>query len=153
MANSKLSLEETVPSAGRVLETLIRTTHHLHRQFEMRLSTHDIPVQLTGPRLRLLITISESGTIRMSELGAKMGIQARTVTQFVDALEQEKLLARLPDPDDRRATLLQLTDIASPIIEKARASMSEVAEKVLQHLPLEQRSQLLVILSKLTEKQ
>jgi DNA-binding MarR family transcriptional regulator len=138
------------PAAGDVLQALIRTTHHLHRQFEVLLTAAEIPAQLTGPRLRFLIAISEAGQIRMSELGSKIGIQARTVTQFVDALEQEKLLIRLPDPLDRRATLIQLTDIAAPIILKARATMSEASEKILAHLNAEDRAILLRILQSLS---
>jgi DNA-binding MarR family transcriptional regulator len=141
---------QAIPSAGEVLQALFRTTHHLHRQFETLLTAAEIPAQLTGPRLRFLIVIAEAGQIRMSELGSRIGIQARTVTQFVDALEQEKLLVRLPDPLDRRATLIQLTDIAAPIILKARTTMSEASEKILTHLSAEDRTMLLGILQNLS---
>ncbi len=136
-------------TAGDVLQAIFRTTHHLHRQFEALLTEAEIPSQLTGPRLRFLIAISEAGKIRMSELGWRIGIQARTVTQFVDALEQEKLLVRLPDPLDRRATLLQLTEIAGPIIQKARTTMSEASEKILSSLSAADRVTLLEIMQSL----
>ncbi|OCT14514.1 MarR family transcriptional regulator [Paenibacillus pectinilyticus] len=134
------------PSAGDVLQLLIRTTHRLHTQFEDHLSSLGIPAYLTGPRVRVLIAIEEAGTIRMSELAQKLGIKARTVTQFVDALEQEKMLTRTSDPDDRRATFLQLTEIAPALITKARAAMSLASEQVLQDLPPEGRRQLLNLL-------
>ena len=149
MSTSKVSFSESSPTAGTVLEMLIRTTHRLHLQFETHLSSLDIPAYLTELRLRLLVAISEVGKIRMSDLAAKLGIQPRTVTQFVDALEQEKLLVRVPDPDDRRATFLQLTESAPPLMIQARAAMSESAEKVLASLPLEGRSQLLELLYQL----
>ncbi|WP_436237013.1 MarR family transcriptional regulator [Paenibacillus sp. LjRoot153] len=78
----------------------------------------------------------------MSDLATKLGIKARTVTQFVDALVQESLIHRTTDPDDRRATFLQLTDEAPPLIAKARAAMSQASEQVLQSLSAEGRSQL-----------
>ncbi|NIK77090.1 DNA-binding MarR family transcriptional regulator [Paenibacillus castaneae] len=150
MSTSKKTGPESFPPAGIVLETLIRTTHRLHLQFEMHLNSLDIPAYLTGPRLRFLVAISEAGKIRMSELATKLGIKPRTVTQFVDALEQENLLVRIPDPDDRRATFLQLSDIAPPIIIKARAAMSESAENVLTSLSAERRVQLLNILNQIS---
>jgi DNA-binding MarR family transcriptional regulator len=101
-----------------------------------------IPAFLTGPRVRVLVAIEEEGRIRMSELATKLGIKARTVTQFVDALEQEALILRTPDPDDRRATFLQLTDEAPPLIAKARAAMSQASDQVLQSLSAEGKSQL-----------
>ncbi|MFC0214789.1 MarR family winged helix-turn-helix transcriptional regulator [Paenibacillus chartarius] len=149
MNESIASNSQATPLAGQVMEMLIKTTHRLHLQFESHLATYDIPEYLTGPRLRFLVTVSEAGKIRMSDMAVKCGIAPRTVTQFVDALEQEKLLVRVTDPYDRRATLLQLTDTAAPLIAKARAAMSESAEKVLAALPAEERSQLFEILHKL----
>lgn len=136
------SLAATPPTAGDVLQLLIRTTHRLHTQFEEHLSLLGIPTYLTGPRVRVLIAIEESGSIRMSDLASKLGIKARTVTQFVDALEQENLIIRTTDPDDRRATFLQLTEEAPPLIAKARAAMSQASEQILQSLSPDGRSQL-----------
>lgn len=149
MNESKTSSSQPIPLAGHVMEMLIKTTHRLHLQFESYLAANDIPDYLTGPRLRFLVTVSEAGKIRMSDMAIKCGIAPRTVTQFVDALEKEKLLVRISDPDDRRATLLQLTDTAAPLIAKARATMNESAEKVLAALPAEERSHLYEILHKL----
>jgi DNA-binding MarR family transcriptional regulator len=134
------------PTAGDVLQLLIRTTHRLHTQFEEHLSMLGIPDYLTGPRVRVLIAIEEAGTIRMSDLAAKLGIKARTVTQFVDALETEALLIRSSDPDDRRATFLQLTEKAPPLIAKARAAMSQASDQVLHSLTPEGRTQLQTLL-------
>lgn len=87
----------------------------------------------------------------MSEIAAKLGIKPRTVTQFVDALEQEKLIVRLPDPDDRRATFIRLSETAPPLMQQARLAMSESADKVLASLSPEERGQLLLLLQQLSE--
>lgn len=136
------SLSPSTPTAGDILQLLIRTTHRLHTQFEEHLSDLGIPAYLTGPRVRVLIAIEEEGRIRMTDLATKLGIKARTVTQFVDALEQETLIQRKTDPDDRRATFLQLTDEAPPLIAKARAAMSQASDQVLQSLSAEGKIQL-----------
>ncbi|WP_053376084.1 MarR family winged helix-turn-helix transcriptional regulator [Paenibacillus sp. FJAT-27812] len=149
MTPSKRSSSEVMVTAGDVLQSLFKTTHQLHQQFEAELIALHIPAYLTGPRLRFLIAVSESAPIRMSDLAAKIGIKARTVTQFVDALEHEKLIVRVPDPEDRRATFIQLSDSAPPLIQKARAAMGEAAEKVLATLPGDSRKQLLDILDQL----
>lgn len=46
------------PAAIDVIHSLIRATHYIQREFETQLSTLSMPFQLSGPRLRLLITIS-----------------------------------------------------------------------------------------------
>ncbi|WP_127586963.1 MarR family winged helix-turn-helix transcriptional regulator [Paenibacillus koleovorans] len=141
---------DSTPSAGQLLETLIRTTHQLHLQFEAHLAAYDVPSYLTGPRLRFLVTVQEAGAIRMSDIAERLGIKPRTVTQFVDALEAEHMLIRQPDPDDRRATFVRVTKAAIPLIARARAGMSEAAEQVLAHLPQEQREQLHTILNRVS---
>lgn len=144
---STISLpEEESPLASDVIQKLIRTTHHLQRVFEMRLATLDIPIRTSGPRLRLLLSVANSPKIRMSELASQLGIKARTVTDFVDALEQEGLLTRIPDPLDRRATLLDLTPNAKEHIEKVHSLQSKMSEQILSRLSGAQRSELLALL-------
>ncbi|MFC5529851.1 MarR family winged helix-turn-helix transcriptional regulator [Cohnella yongneupensis] len=133
------------------MEKLFSTSHRLHLQFETLLAAYDLPDSITGPRLRFLVTVEAAGQIRMGDMAVKCGIAPRTVTQFVDALEQADLLVRLPDPDDRRATLLELTETAKPLISKARKAMQESAEKVLAPLTPEKLTELFEILNRLTE--
>ncbi|MBD0379205.1 MarR family winged helix-turn-helix transcriptional regulator [Paenibacillus sedimenti] len=140
---------EAGPTASEVVHAIIRTAHHIRHEFEAGSSALGIPSYLTGPRLRVLGAVSEFGPIRMNDLAQKMGIRAITVTQFVDALEKEGLLVRLPDPTDRRATLLQLTETAPALLEKAREASRQVTEKMMEPLSMEMRSQLLDILSRI----
>jgi DNA-binding MarR family transcriptional regulator len=79
-------------------------------------------------------------------------LDLRTVTQFVDALEKDNFILRIPDTSDRRATLLQLTDSAKTLMEKAESVMSSASDKVMSSLSLEQRKLLFDILSMLMER-
>ncbi|MGE7908230.1 MarR family winged helix-turn-helix transcriptional regulator [Lysinibacillus xylanilyticus] len=137
-------------SAVEGIHALIKTSHYIQREFEAHISDSDMPFQISGPRLRVLLAVSEVEKIRMSELAAKLGVKARTVTDFVDALEKDGLLVRVPDPIDRRATLIQLTDIAQMQIKKVRLLEEEAADILLKNLSQEQRQQLIELLSKLT---
>ncbi|WP_211748783.1 MarR family transcriptional regulator [Paenibacillus sp. Marseille-Q4541] len=139
------------PEAIDVIHVLVRSTHYIQREFQSQLLTLNTPYQLSGPRLRLLSVVAENGKIRMNELAVKLGIKARTVTDFVDALEQDKLLIRIPDPTDRRATLIQLTELAQSNIEKVLAFQAQVADNMLDNLSEEQRKLLLDLLLKLIQ--
>jgi len=132
-----------------VIHLLVRTTQYIQREFATQLATLELPYSITGPRLRLLSVVSESGKIRMNELATKLGIKARTVTDFVDALEQEHLLIRIPDPTDRRATLIELTELAQSNINQVLAFQAEIAEKLLGNLSIEQREQFFELLIQL----
>lgn len=151
MNKSKVPFSTEPPTPEFLLLILFKTTHYIHSQFEANLSAQDVPSYLTGPRMRFLNCIAVAGKIRMSDLAAKLGIKKRTVTQFVDALEKENVIVRIPDPTDRRATLIQISESAKPLIKRAEAAMVEAAEKVLISFPLESRSQLLDLLYQLAD--
>jgi len=134
-----------------IIHVLVRTTQHIQREFSAQLSKLDLPYSVTGPRLRLLSVVADSGPIRMSELADRMNIKARTVTDFVDALEREKLLIRVPDPTDRRATLIELTDLSRDHLSETLAYRDGIANKMLANLSEEQRNQFYGLLLRIIE--
>ena len=143
---------EPSPTASEVVMTLIATSHRLQREFNTRLSRQARAIRLSGPRLRLLLAVEEVGHLRMGDLAEDLGITARTVTTLVDALEKEGLLARLPDPTDRRATLLELTGKAQTQFEQVRSLQMELGEELIAPLNTQQRQQLLDLLGRLNQE-
>ena len=143
---------ETTPTASEVVTTLIATSHRLQRVFNTRLSRQKGAVKLSGPRLRLLLAVEKEGRLRMGDVAENLGITSRTVTTLVDALEREGLLARLPDPTDRRATLLELTEKARTQFEQVRRIQMELGEELIAPLDLQQRRLLLDLLSRLNQE-
>ena len=109
-------------------------------------------ISLSGPRLRLLLAVEEAGRPRMGDLAEDLGITACTVTTLVDALEKERLLARLPDPTDRRATLLELTGKVRTQFEQVRSLQMELGEALVAPLDTQQRRQLLDLLGRLNQE-
>jgi DNA-binding MarR family transcriptional regulator len=65
---------------------------------------------MTYPRMRLLHELSEEGPQIMAALRDRLGVSARTITVLVDGLERDGFATRAPHPEDRRATLVELTD-------------------------------------------
>jgi DNA-binding MarR family transcriptional regulator len=139
------------PSASEVVSTLIATAHRLRRVLNSRLSRQPGVIGLSGPRLRLLLAVEEAGRLRMGDLAEDLGVTARTVTTLVDALEREGLLVRLPDPTDRRATLLALTERAHVQFEQVRRIQVNLGEALIAPLDQEQRRLLLDLLSRLNQ--
>src|SRR4029450_5734687 len=65
---------------------------------------------MTYPRMRLLHELAEEGPQIMATLRARLGVSARNITVLVDGLERDGFVERVPHPQDRRATLVELTD-------------------------------------------
>ncbi|HTJ36894.1 MAG TPA: MarR family transcriptional regulator, partial [Dactylosporangium sp.] len=79
------------------------------------------PLGITPGQARALSVLARHGTMRPSELSEHLKIAPRSTTEVVDGLEERRLVERLPDPADRRATLVELTGTGSTIAEKIRA--------------------------------
>jgi DNA-binding MarR family transcriptional regulator len=106
------------------------------------------PREITPAQLRALRVLSRHGTMRLSELSDRLRIAPRSATEVVDALEARGLVQRRPDPGDRRATLVEVTDDGSGVLDAIRGTE---AERVFGRLSQTDRSHLARILRKLRE--
>ena len=84
---------------------------------------HERLLQAAGVRLdrggaSLLYKLHVHGDSRVTDLADLLGIDAPTVTRKVQQLERDGLVARHPDPDDRRATRIQLTPAGRRTLER-----------------------------------
>lgn len=86
------------------------------------------PWDITPSQSRAVVTLARHGAMRLSELALHLRIAPRSATEVVDDLEKAGLAERSPDPGDRRATLVTLTERGQNVmaaIRKARAAESE----------------------------
>ena len=60
----------------------------------------------------ILLPLFEEDGLRMGELGQRARLAKQTMTTMVRLLERDGLVVRDPDPDDRRATRVRLTERA-----------------------------------------
>ena len=96
---------------------LISTTARLMRAaFEREIERAEIGV--TASEARVLAYMSVCGGLRQHHLADRLGVAPMSVTAFLDKLEATGLIQRSPDPCDRRAKIVTLTDAAAPILEQ-----------------------------------
>jgi DNA-binding MarR family transcriptional regulator len=132
-------------SAAELVEQLLSVTHGIRRRHNAELAGHDLSV----PRGRLLMAMHQLGQPKMSELAASLDLNARTITTAVDTLEREGILERRPDPRDRRATRLLLTDVGRRQIAEWQEFQRRLAESAMAPLNAEERRSLKRVLYKI----
>lgn len=64
-----------------------------------------------GGQIAALGMLAKCGPIRSSDLAKELFLDQSTVSRHVAHLEADGLVEKVADPDDRRATLLHLTDL------------------------------------------
>jgi DNA-binding MarR family transcriptional regulator len=80
------------------------------------------PWDITPAQLRALRMLRRHGVMRLSELSDRLRIAPRSATEVVDDLEARGIAERHPDPADRRATLVSLTDKGMDLFREIRAA-------------------------------
>jgi DNA-binding MarR family transcriptional regulator len=75
----------------------------------------------------LLVRVSESAPLRLSEIADSVELDLSTLSRQVRCLVDAGLLARVPDPADGRASLLSLTERGAAVLE----SVSQARRRVL----------------------
>jgi DNA-binding MarR family transcriptional regulator len=69
------------------------------------------PLDLTFARYEVLMLLSFSrhGALPLGKIGERLQVNPASVTNAIDRLEEQGLVARVPNPADGRGTLAQLT--------------------------------------------
>lgn len=89
-------------------------------------------LRIAGPPHRLSPT----------RIGRGLMLSSAGVTSRLDRLERRGLVARLPDPDDRRGVIVELTDRGLDLVDAAVAANIESERELLGRLDPAQRAAL-----------
>lgn len=119
---------------------------------QRRASREGLGESVTHGQFRVLRTLDRAErALRLSELAAQLGIVPRSATSVVDDLESAGLVARHPDPNDRRATLVSLTPAGTQILTTLRHNRREAMATQLTRLTPTEQSTLIHLLQRLTD--
>ncbi len=106
-----------------------------------------------GSRERILINLLELPYgVKQKDLVELLGIKPASISEQIDILEANGHVNKITDENDKRATVISLTDQG---VEKAKESLVEREEKLnhlFSNLSDEEKEQLFALLNKLNDK-
>ncbi|MEU8221995.1 MarR family transcriptional regulator [Kribbella sp. NPDC048915] len=138
-----------MPEAEDIAEQIAGLLDGIVRR-QRRASREEFGERVTHGQFRVLRTLDGAGAaLRLSELAARLGIVPRSATSVVDDLESAGLVARTPDPSDRRATLVDLTPAGRKILSTLREKRRAVMAEELSRLTPEEQQTLAHLLTRL----
>jgi DNA-binding MarR family transcriptional regulator len=148
--------EDELPVGTGICNSIIWMSHLIERYANARLPSFGLPPSLTMPRVRLLLAVAsgaaQATSTRMSDIALDLGVTARTITTMVDALEAEELVERVPDPNDRRAISLVLTERGEAAVPAIQAALDEISAAVVAPLGGDEQDALHTLLTRLIER-
>ena len=88
------------------------------KKIDRNLSGQLEPYGISIPQLFVLTCLYDENGITLKEIGNRTLIDSSSMIVLVDKLENDKLVERQPDPEDRRAIRVYITDKGKAIAEE-----------------------------------
>jgi DNA-binding MarR family transcriptional regulator len=138
------------PSAKEVTGRIIR----LASLFQQAYSRTFEPLGLNDGDYGVLAPLRRVGAphqLTPTELAKHRMMTSGGMTAALDRLERKGLVARVPNPDDRRGSLVRLTDTGRDVIDEAMKQHVLTEQRLVSSLDEDERDQLRVLLRKLLQ--
>ncbi len=137
VAPARVEIEPTL----EIADLLGQVVRRLHRGTSVALA----PLGLSRAQSRVVRLLAD-GPLRMATIAEHLAVVPRTVTDLVDGVEAAGLVARHPDPEDRRSTLVALTAGGRLLLDRLEVARRESAEQAFGRLDPADRAVLLRLL-------
>lgn len=103
------------------------------------------------PREIILMTVLEAGDngLRQKDIAAEIGINPSSLSEQIDRLETDRYLERKANPDDKRSTLICLTEKGRARAYEVQDERQKAAAAFCAKLSEEEKDTLMALLDKL----
>ena len=131
-----------------IVGRITRLAKHLERAIQEKFAE----VGLTVGEFDVLATLRRSGQpyqLSPTDLFNTLMVTSGTMTHRLDRLEKAELIDRLPDPRDRRGTIITLTNKGFDLIEEAVTAHVANEYSILITLKTSEQEELILLLRKL----
>ena len=133
-------------ASTNVLAILGAVGHTIGSRHDTVLKSHKLSAAKLGV-LRQLILADEP--LPLGQLAARLTCVKSNITQLVDRLEQDGLVKRLPDSDDRRCLRAAITEQGRRRYTAGVKAQVEVQRQLLENLSQQEQAELATLLAKL----
>jgi len=106
---------------------------------------------LSMARTKVLRRLREQGPTRQNVLAAEFGLSPHSITDIVDGLERLGMAERRPDPTDRRAKLVAITDAGEAGLDVANVTRERLLKQIFGAFSEADRATFLRLLDALDE--
>jgi DNA-binding MarR family transcriptional regulator len=119
----------------------------LHRQMHRMVDQAMSSAGLSLARAKVLIQLTEHGSMNQATLATLLGLAPRSVTETVDVLERNGLVVRTEDEQDRRARIVVLTSAGRDATATAQVVRRKAMEEIFGGLSARERATLTALLT------
>lgn len=140
------------PMACHAFLSLIKTTDDVWRVMDQHLAAFGI----SQGRFLVMMLLMEKPDVDYpcpctpAEIADMASVSRATVTGLLDNLEKDGLISRTPDANDRRVTVIKLTEAGLAFMENILPTHFRILSHLMKPLSAEERTTFVSILSKIS---
>ncbi|MGC5017899.1 MarR family winged helix-turn-helix transcriptional regulator [Micromonospora sp. DT47] len=127
-------MDDHLPETLRAVEHELTALLRRGRAFSWEIA-REVHPNLEPNAYGLLLWLRRSGSIRLTDLATRLGIGKGTLSRQIHGLEGLGLVRRDPDPTDRRAAQLSLTEEGTRRFDAARAARMGQIRRTMERWP------------------
>jgi MarR family transcriptional regulator, organic hydroperoxide resistance regulator len=146
-----LNREEPRGDEESLLELLARANHLLAESFHDQVKWHGLSVT----EWRVLAALADHDGAAMTELADLVLFKQPTLTKAVDRMERAQLVRRHTPAEDRRRTLVQLTErgrrMVAPLLQRAHQHHASIDGALGESLSRELKAALSVLIERVSQ--
>lgn len=131
-----------------VSDKLFELYHRVHRLINESMTEEGVSLA----RSKFLFFLSKLGPCRSTDIACALNFAPRTVTEAIDGLERDKLVLRKPDPEDRRAKIVSITETGRVVLDAAEMPRKQLIEEIFSALNEEELEQMHKIVTTLVNR-
>ncbi|MBU1315893.1 MAG: MarR family transcriptional regulator [Alphaproteobacteria bacterium] len=128
------------------LEALTKMSRKIRTAFNKQVTAHG----LTYPRARALFRLAKTQNITQTELACELELEQATLVRLLDRMEENGLIERRQDPNDRRAKLIALTRHGQEQAAFVRAIADQIRDQIFEGIAEADIRQGLAVLDKIS---
>jgi DNA-binding MarR family transcriptional regulator len=136
---------QTRTLTGRRLAYLFKHAERLMSELHVEALA---PFDIHARDLGVLLAIDSTEPASQQEIAQRMGVDRTTMVAIIDALEAKGIIARHPDPEDRRRNVVELTPTGQDILRQAITASDAAEAELLAPLSLDESQQLRDLLAR-----
>lgn len=132
--------DEQLGDVDRVTEAVL-TASRLLVAVSAR-SLNEVEDKLTLPQFRALVVLASHGPLRLTHLAEHLAVNPSTAMRMAERLVAAGVIDRSPNPDNRRESIMSLTDTGREVVEQVTRRRREEIAAIVERMPAAHRDRL-----------
>lgn len=105
-------------------------------------SLNEVEESLTLPQFRALVVLASRGPLRLTHLSEHLAVNPSTAMRMAERLVAAGMIDRAPNPENRRESILTLTDTGRRVVEQVTGRRRVEIAAIVERMPTDHRDRL-----------